>query len=99
VDLVVDDPDAPVNTGRWRLSVAGGSGSATHADIDLTDGNPSATDTHGLPRVGARGLSALWCGWSTSRLRQAGLLAGGSADDDAALDAIFAATPYLTEYF
>ena len=49
--------------------------------------------------MGARGLAALWCGWSTSRLRQAGLLTGGSPDDDAALDLLFAATPYLTEYF
>jgi predicted acetyltransferase len=104
VDLVVDDPDAQTNTGRWRLSVVGGTGFATHADSDPVPSDPirsdpADADTHGLPRVGARGLSALWCGWSTSRLRQAGLLTGGSADDDAALDAIFAATPYLTEYF
>ncbi|TQM64617.1 GNAT family N-acetyltransferase [Humibacillus xanthopallidus] len=99
VDLVIDDPEAQTNTGRWRLSVADGKGFATHADSDPVRSGPADADTHGLPRVGARGLSALWCGWSTSRLRQAGLLAGGSGDDDAALDAIFAAAPYLTEYF
>ena len=50
--------------------------------------------------MGARGLAGRsWCGWSTSRLRQAGLLSDGSPDDDAVLDAIFADSPYLTEYF
>ncbi|MCU1537367.1 MAG: GCN5-related N-acetyltransferase, partial [Humibacillus sp.] len=93
VDLVVDDVEAPANAGHWRLTVADGSGSATRLDpADV----PPTTDP---ARVGARGLSALWCGWSTSRLRIAGLLAGGSPDDDAALDAAFAATPHLTEYF
>ena len=93
-DLLVDDPEAPRNSGVWRLSVVGGSGSATQ-----TDGASAAEHHSEAARVGARGLAALWCGWSTSRLRQAGLLVGGSLDDDAALDAIFAATPYLTEYF
>jgi len=50
-------------------------------------------------RVDARGLSALWCGWSVSRLRQAGLASGGTPEDDAALDAAFACQPYITEYF
>jgi len=34
-----------------------------------------------------------------SRLRQAGLASGGTADADAALDAAFAAHPFITEYF
>jgi predicted acetyltransferase len=97
VDLRVDDTEVPRNTGLWRLSVSAGSGSAMRADVDASD--PSAADLRSPARVSARGLSALWCGWSTSRLRQSGLLAGGSPDDDAALDAIFASTPYLTEYF
>ena len=50
-------------------------------------------------RVEARGLAALWCGWSVSRLRQAGLATGGSPDGDAALDAVFACQPFITEYF
>jgi ribosomal protein S18 acetylase RimI-like enzyme len=102
VDLLVDDAEAQRNTGLWRLSVSGGSGSAMHAGVDAADlgaADLGASDLRGPARVGARGLSALWCGWSTSRLRQSGLLTGGSPDDDAALDAIFAATPYLTEYF
>lgn len=89
--LVVDDPEARANSGSWTLSVAGGRGTASGADA-------SAPDASAL-RVGARGLSALWCGWSVSRLRQAGLASGGTRDGDAALDAVFAATPYITEYF
>ncbi|WP_347351365.1 GNAT family N-acetyltransferase [Intrasporangium sp.] len=53
----------------------------------------------GAVEMGPRGLAALWCGWSMSRLRQAGLAAGGGLDDDACLDAIFACTPFMTEYF
>jgi hypothetical protein len=34
-----------------------------------------------------------------SRLRQAGLASGGTPDDDAALDAVFACQPFITEYF
>jgi GNAT superfamily N-acetyltransferase len=102
-DLLVDDPEAPRNTGRWRLSVTGGTGSAARSDADpapVAPAQPGQVERlQQTGRVGARGLSALWCGWSTSRVRQAGLLSGGSAEDDAALDAIFAATPYLTEYF
>ena len=109
VELVVHDLEAPRNTGRWRLSVDNGSGSATQ--VDAAPGPESVSTESATPEsaspapactpahVGARGLAALWCGWSTSRLRQAGLLTGGSPDDDAALDTIFAATPYLTEYF
>ena len=91
--LVVDDPEAPANSGTWALSVSEGRGTATRS----TDPDPGTSA--GALRVGARGLSALWCGWSVSRLRQAGLAAGGDPDADAALDAIFASTPYITEYF
>ena len=99
VEVAVDDSEAPRNTGRWRLSVQNGSGSATRVDAAAQPGSADPAPTEGPARVGARGLAALWCGWSTSRLRQAGLLTGGSPDDDAALDLLFAATPYLTEYF
>jgi len=93
VHLVVDDPDAPANSGRWTLAVSGGRGAVTRTD-DL----PVRAGA-GAVRVDARGLSALWCGWSVSRLRQAGLASGGTADDDAALDAIFTCQPFITEYF
>jgi hypothetical protein len=49
--------------------------------------------------LGARGLAALYAGTSLVSLRQAGLAAGGTAADDAALDAAFAATPYMLDAF
>ena len=61
------------------------------------DAGPRATRSR--VRVDARGLSALWCGWSVSRLRQAGLATGGTPEGDAALDAVFACQPFITEYF
>lgn len=90
VDLAVSDPEAPANSGRWSLKVSGGHGSASR-----TDGPAD----QGVLHLDARGLSALWCGWSVSRLRQAGLAGGGAADADAALDAVFAGQPFITEYF
>ncbi|WP_076258690.1 GNAT family N-acetyltransferase [Intrasporangium flavum] len=103
VELDVADPDAPANAGRWRLAVDGGSGTATRVAEAAPDASGGAMGSGGADAsvscVDARGLAALWCGWSASRLRLAGLLDGGSPDTDAALDAIFAATPYITEYF
>ncbi len=46
-----------------------------------------------------RGLAALYAGTPLVTLRQAGLAAGGTAADDAALDAAFAATPYMLDSF
>ena len=92
VDLLVEDADAPANSGRWTLAVSAGRGTATRAD------GPDGPDG-GVLRVEARGLSALWCGWSVSRLRQAGLATGGTSEADAALDAVFACQPFITEYF
>ncbi len=60
---------------------------------------PTTRPGRGVLRVEARGLSALWCGWSVSRLRQAGLATGGTPEGDAALDAVFACQPFITEYF
>ena len=109
VDLLVSDAEAPQNSGRWTLAVSGGRGSATRADGPAVRGDggtrlPADFTSTGsadgeVLHVEARGLSALWCGWSVSRLRQAGLASGGTADADAALDAAFAAHPFITEYF
>jgi predicted acetyltransferase len=92
-DLLVEDADAPANSGRWTLKVSAGRGTATR-----TDARPDGPQGRML-RVEARGLSALWCGWSVSRLRQAGLATGGTPEGDAALDAVFACQPFITEYF
>lgn len=65
-----------------------------------TPGGAAASGLRGEPvALGPRGLAGLWSGWSMSRLRQAGLATGGSPDDDMALGAIFAAEPFMTEYF
>jgi predicted acetyltransferase len=87
-ELVVTDPDAPANDGTWRITVGQGRGEA----------GPAAY-AEDLVQVGPRGLAALWCGWTMSRLRQAGLATGGTDEADAALDAIFSGQPFMTEYF
>jgi hypothetical protein len=49
--------------------------------------------------LGPRGLAALYAGTSLATLRLAGLAAGGTPAADAALDAAFAATPYVVDDF
>ncbi len=85
--LVVDDPLVPRNAGSWSLRVGGASGEAVPTDDD------------GGLRVGANGLALLFSGLSTTTLRTAGLATGGRPEDDAVLDAAFAAEPYLLDYF
>ncbi|HEX2819581.1 MAG TPA: GNAT family N-acetyltransferase, partial [Streptosporangiaceae bacterium] len=72
----------------WDLTVAGGKGSLTPAP---TGPAPVA--------FGARGLAALYAGTPVITLRQAGLASGGSPEHDAALDAAFAASPYMLDNF
>ncbi|MEU7894970.1 GNAT family N-acetyltransferase [Nonomuraea sp. NPDC049152] len=83
--VTVEDPERPSNTGTWRLEISGGSGTA------------SAAEGEG-PRLTVNGLSALYAGIPTSTLRLGGLLSG-SAEFDEALDAAFAGTPYMLDYF
>jgi predicted acetyltransferase len=91
VPLRIADDARPANSGRWQLSVAGGEGRFAPAGPDARAG-PAVT-------LGARGLAALYAGTPLVTLRLAGLAAGGTADDDAALDAAFAATPYMLDAF
>jgi predicted acetyltransferase len=91
VPLRIADDARPANSGRWQLSVAGGAGRFDPPDPDAPAG-PAVT-------LGARGLAALYAGNPLVTLRQAGLATGGTADDDAALDAAFAATPYMLDAF
>jgi predicted acetyltransferase len=100
-DLVVSDAEAPGNSGWWRFEVGRGRGTAELLDAEAAAMETAVTTASGatVARVGARGLAALWCGWTMSRLRQAGLVVGGDPDADAALDAIFACSPHITEYF
>jgi predicted acetyltransferase len=89
VDLEIDDAELAGNTGRWHLSVSGGSGQLT----------PS-TGSGAALRLGARGLAALYAGTPLASLRTSGLATGGSAEDDALLDTAFAgAAAYMLDYF
>ncbi len=88
--LVIEDQVRPANTGIWTLNVDGGKG-------ELVPG--SRVDAAAPLAVGARGLAALYAGTPVLSLRQAGLAVGGTGDDDAALDAAFAARPYILDSF
>jgi predicted acetyltransferase len=87
LDLV--DAQFPANGGRFVLEGADGSGA-------LVAGND---DRVGAVRLDARGMAALYAGTPMSTLRIAGLAAGGTPSDDAALDAAFAARPFMLDYF
>ena len=91
VPLRIADDARPANSGRWQLSVAGGAGRFDPLGPDAPAGSAIT--------LGARGLAALYAGNPLVTLRQAGLATGGTADDDAALDAAFAATPYMLDAF
>lgn len=89
VDLDLDDSELTANTGRWHLSVSGGSGSLT-----------PVSSTGDALRLGSRGLTALYAGTPLASVRKAGLAWGGSASDDGAIDTAFSgATPYMLDYF
>ena len=92
VPLRIADEARPANSGRWQLTVAGGAGT-------LDPLGPDAARAARPLTLGARGLAALYAGTPLVTLRQAGLAAGGTAADDAALDAAFAATPYMLDAF
>ncbi|MEU8251246.1 GNAT family N-acetyltransferase [Nonomuraea sp. NPDC048916] len=85
-DVEVDDPLRPGNTGRWRLEVADGRGTATRTGAG--DG----------PRLTVNALSALYAGIPAATLRRSGLMSGDDRHDEA-LDTAFAARPYMLDYF
>jgi predicted acetyltransferase len=81
--VTVDDPIR--GGGTWRLDVSGGSGTATPVE------EPGVT-------LSVNGFSALYAGIPTRTLRLAGLMSGHDGYDQA-LDAAFAAKPYMLDYF
>ena len=100
VGLHIADGARPANSGRWQLTVADGAGTLEPLGPAGTARPASTAALPGSPlTLGARGLAALYAGTPLVTLRQAGLAAGGTAADDAALDAAFAATPYMLDAF
>ena len=100
VPLLIADPTRPANSGRWDLTVAGGKGSLTPAQVaPALPAGPASLAAQAPVALGPRGLAALYAGTPVVTLRQAGLASGGSPEDDAALDAAFAATPYMLDNF
>jgi len=91
VPLVIQDHARPANSGRWRLSVSDGKG------VLIQDGRG---DGGSSPlTLGARGMAALYAGVPVATLKLAGLASGATPDTAAALDAAFAATPYMLDDF
>ncbi|WP_067172140.1 GNAT family N-acetyltransferase [Microtetraspora niveoalba] len=92
----VEDPQRPANSGSWRLEVSSGEGAVTPITGTPTTGTPAA---EAGPAFGIGGLSALFAGVSMATLRRTGLVSGGTAEDDEALDAAFRCTAYMLDYF
>ena len=104
VPLEVHDQARPANSGRWQLTVADGKGALIPDGPVSTGASPGDPQAHSgkaaAPlRLGARGLAALYAGTPVGALRLSGLASGGTPDDDAALDAAFAATAYMLDDF
>ena len=87
VPVIVDDEQRPGNAGSWRLTVDAGQGRLERA-----------TGERDAPRLPARGLAALYSGVPMTTLRGAGIATGGDAADPL-LDAAFATTPFMLDYF
>jgi predicted acetyltransferase len=100
VPLQLTDDLRAANSGRWDLTVRSGQGrlipcrtSQVHApDTPASPGGPAL-------ELGTRGLAALYAGTPVATLRRSGLAAGGSPAADAALDAAFAAAPFMLDDF
>jgi hypothetical protein len=92
VPLAINDDARPANSGHWALSVSEGRGVLDPLTPRAARADPPLT-------LGARGLAALYAGTPVSTLRQAGLAAGGSPADDAALDTAFAGIAYMLDAF
>lgn len=92
VDLALDDPLCPWNSGRHRLVLEGGTGRLESA---------AGGSDEGLTTVTMPGLALLYAGGVTaSTLRRSDLIAGGSPASDAVIDSAFAGPrPAVLDYF
>jgi predicted acetyltransferase len=103
IDLEVEDPLCPWNSGSHRLVLRGGTG---HLE-DLGGGSPEhvGVESGGVDAAATAvtlpGLALLYAGGVTSSaLRRTGLITGGSAGSDTLLDAAFAGPrPAVLDYF
>jgi hypothetical protein len=103
IDLDVEDPLCPWNSGSHRLVLRGGTG---HLE-DLGGGSPEhvGVESGGVDAAATAvtlpGLALLYAGGVTSSaLRRTGLITGGSAGSDTLLDAAFAGPrPAVLDYF
>ncbi len=101
VPLQITDDLRPANSGRWELTVRAGAGRLSRyrtGEVHAPAG-PACPDGQAPLALGARGLAALYAGTPVATLRRAARAAGGSPAADAALDAAFAATPYMLDSF
>jgi predicted acetyltransferase len=92
VPLVIVDEARQANSGHWQLTVADGRGVLDPLTPLTARADPPLT-------MGARGLAALYAGTPLPSLRQAGLAAGGSPEQDGILAAAFAGTAYMLDGF
>jgi predicted acetyltransferase len=113
VPVVLKDPVRPGNEGAWELTIAGGKGTLAASDPSGGSGpsgpaGSSGSSGAGGPAgaggsapltLGARGLAALYGGTPVASLRMAGLVSGGAADADAALDAAFGGPAFMLDDF
>ena len=90
------NPDAPANPTSTTDHTSTTNPASAIAPASTTDpADPARTAV----TLGARGLAALYAGTPVAALRQAGLAAGGTSAGDAALDAAFAASPFMLDAF
>ncbi len=93
--LELADPYLPGNAGDYALAVSDGQGSLSRG----ITGRPASSPAASPVALGPRGFAALYAGVPMATLRAAGLAAGGDHGTDAVLDAVFAAQPFLLDYF
>ncbi|WP_370617493.1 GNAT family N-acetyltransferase [Mumia qirimensis] len=86
--LTLSDPLDVAGSGAYSLTVSDGVGELRRT-----------SSAAGGVTLGPRGAAALYSGTPLASLRRSGLAEGGDADTDARIDAAFAATAFMTDYF
>jgi predicted acetyltransferase len=99
VPLDITDDLRPANSGRWDLTVRDGAGSLVRTGRIPAPDHPDAAPGQAPLALSSRGLAALYAGTPVATLRRAGLAGGGDPAADAALDAAFAANPFMLDGF